>query len=42
MGGANPLDAMQRIDAAQVVISHVTDGLKIAEKYNLPGVIRTS
>ena len=40
MGGANPLDAMQRIDAAQVVISHVTDGLKIAEKYNLPGVIK--
>lgn len=40
MGGANPLNAMPRIDAAQVVISHVTDGLKIAEKYSLPGVIK--
>ena len=40
MGGANPLDSMPRIDAAQVVISHVTDGLKTAEKYGLPGVIK--
>lgn len=38
--GVNPLDAMSRIDAAQVVISHVTDGLKMAEKYNLPAVIK--
>ncbi len=40
MGGANPLSAMPRIDAAQVVISHVTDGLKTAEKNSLPGVIK--
>ena len=40
MGGANPLDSMTRIDAAQVVISHVTEGLKMAEKFNLPGVIK--
>lgn len=40
MGGANPLDTMSRIDAAQVVIGHVTDGLKMAEKYGLPGVIK--
>lgn len=40
MGGANPLDAMSRIEAAQVVISHVTDGLKMAEKYGLPGIIK--
>lgn len=40
MGGINPLDALPRIDAAQVVISHVTDGLKMAERYNLPGVIK--
>ena len=40
MGGANPLDTMPRIDAAQIVIGHVTDGLKIAEKYSLPGVIK--
>ena len=40
MGGANPLETMSRIDAAQVVIGHVTDGLKMAEKYGLPGVIK--
>ncbi len=40
MGGANPLDTMPRIDAAQIVIGHVTDGLKTAEKYSLPGVIK--
>ena len=38
--GVNPLDNMSRIDAAHIVISHVTDGLKLAEKYNLPGVIK--
>lgn len=38
--GVNPLDNMSRIDAAQIVINHVTDGLKLAEKYNLPGVIK--
>ena len=36
----NPLDNMSRIDAAHIVINHVTDGLKLAEKYNLPGVIK--
>ena len=40
MGGANPLEAMSRIDAAQIVISHVTDGVRMAEKYGLPGVIK--
>lgn len=40
MGGANPLSAMPRIDAAQIVISHVTEGLKTAEKNSLPGVIK--
>lgn len=38
--GDNPLDKMSRIDAAQIVISHVTEGLKLAEKYNLPAVIK--
>ena len=38
--GVNPLDNMSRIDAAHIVINHVTDGLKLAEKYNLPGVIK--
>lgn len=38
--GTNPLDKMTRIDAAQIVISHVTEGLKLAEKHNLPGIIK--
>lgn len=38
--GVNPLDNMSRIDAAHIVINHVTDGLKLAEKHNLPGVIK--
>ncbi|WP_297244246.1 HDIG domain-containing metalloprotein [uncultured Prevotella sp.] len=38
--GNNPLDKMSRIDAAHIVINHVTEGLKLAEKYNLPNVIK--
>lgn len=38
--GVNPLGNMSRIDAAHIVINHVTDGLKLAEKHNLPGVIK--
>lgn len=38
--GNNPLEKMSRIDAAHIVINHVTDGLKLAEKYGLPGVIK--
>lgn len=38
--GVTPLDNMSRIDAAHIVINHVTDGLKLAEKHNLPGVIK--
>lgn len=38
--GANPLEKMQRLEAAQIVISHVTEGLKLADKNNLPTVIR--
>lgn len=38
--GVNPLDNMSRIDAAHIVINHVTDGLKLAGKHNLPGVIK--
>ena len=38
--GVNPLDNISRIDAAHIVINHVTDGLKLAEKHNLPGVIK--
>lgn len=38
--GSNPLNKMSRIEAAQIVISHVTEGLRLADKYNLPGVIK--
>jgi len=38
--GTNPLEKLPRLEAAQIVISHVTEGLKLAEKYNLPGVIK--
>jgi len=38
--GVNPLDDMDRTEAAQIIISHVTEGLKLAEKYNLPTVIK--
>lgn len=36
----NPLEKMSRVDAAHIVISHVSNGLKLAEKYNLPSVIK--
>lgn len=38
--GVNPHSALSYEQSAQVVISHVTDGLKIAERYNLPEVIK--
>ena len=36
----NPHDGMSQIDSARIIISHVTEGLKLAEKFNLPTVIR--
>ncbi len=36
----NPHDGMSPIDSARIIISHVTEGLKLAEKFNLPTVIR--
>ena len=38
--GVNPHEGMSYIDSAQTIIRHVTDGLKLAEKYNLPDVIK--
>ena len=38
-GGVNPHKNLGYEQSAQVVISHVTDGLKLAEKNNLPKVI---
>lgn len=38
--GVNPHKNLSYEQSAQVVISHVTDGLRLAEKHNLPQVIR--
>ena len=38
--GVNPLNKMDRKAAAQIIISHVTEGLKLADKYNLPTEIK--
>ena len=38
--GVNPHQKMGSIDSAQMIISHVTEGIKLAEKYNLPNIIR--
>ncbi len=38
--GVNPHEHLSCIDSAQIIISHVTDGLKLADKHNLPTVIR--
>jgi hypothetical protein len=38
--GVNPHENKTYIDSAQTIIGHVTDGLKLADKYNLPGVIK--
>ena len=38
--GVNPHDKLGAIDSAQMIISHVTEGIKLAEKYNLPDVIK--
>lgn len=38
--GINPHETLNDIESAQIIISHVTEGLKMANKYNLPQVIR--
>ena len=39
-GGINPHDQLSYVESAQIIISHVTEGLKQADKYNLPVQIR--
>lgn len=39
-GGVNPHKNLNYEQSAQVVISHVTDGVKLAEKNNLPKIIK--
>lgn len=38
--GVNPHDQLSLIESARIIINHVTDGLKLADKYNLPEVIK--
>lgn len=38
--GVNPHDKLSDIESARIIVSHVTDGLSLAEKYNLPTVIK--
>lgn len=38
--GVSPLDNMSCTEGAQMVISHVTEGLRLAEKYDLPNIIK--
>ena len=38
--GVNPHDELTEERSAQIIIGHVTEGLKLADKYHLPKVIR--
>jgi len=39
-GGITPHEHLSYVESAQMIISHVTEGLKLADKYNLPDVIK--
>ncbi len=39
-GGISPHEHLSYIDSAQYIIGHVTEGLKLADKYHLPRQIR--
>ncbi len=39
-GGVNPHKNLSYEQSSQIVINHVTDGLKLADKHNLPKVIK--
>ena len=38
--GVNPHDQLTDLESAQIIISHVSEGLKMAEKVNLPSIIK--
>lgn len=38
--GVNPHDKLSEKESAAIIIGHVTEGLKLAEKYNLPRIIK--
>ena len=39
-GGMNPHDNLTEKESARIIIAHVTDGVKLAEEYDMPVVIR--
>ncbi len=38
--GTNPHDQLTAVESAQIIISHVTEGLKMADRYHLPELIK--
>lgn len=38
--GVNPHDQLSLIESARIIINHIPDGMKLADKYNLPEVIK--
>lgn len=38
--GINPHDKISDLESARIIINHVTEGLRLAEEYNLPKVIK--
>ena len=38
--GINPHDRLQPQESAEIIVGHVAEGLRIAERYNIPDVIR--
>ena len=38
--GVNPHEMLSYVESAQMLISHVTEGVKLADKYNLPQTIK--
>ena len=39
-GGINPHDKLTHEQSAQIVINHVLDGIKLADKHNLPAAVK--
>ena len=38
--GVNPHEKMKFVESARIITSHVTEGIRLAEKANLPGIIK--
>lgn len=38
--GINPHDSLSYMESAQMVVSHVTEGVRLAEKHNLPSILK--